>query len=221
MTSVDHNVMTNATGILTVSSKSKRSSPSIPPQQPLEIEMIISYEEDMLAEIDSMDPYDQHMCAYLALCIEEKFHQSVKQFKFKCTKCSNVLYTVGDKIRDELLGMKAGGRQPSASTLKLVIFANAVMKMYSVVDPQGSSFKTIQKAISENLDTNDFYSEFHFEEHMEDISTAYGHKGEFISELINIYMKMKSHKIGAKITEEEQGEIIRYRRKRAYIEAGQ
>lgn len=227
MTSVDQNVITNATGILTVSSKNK-TKPSLLSvreqelrEQEFEIELELSYEHIMLEEIENMEPYEQHMCAYIALCIEDKFLQTIKQHKYKCTKCAEVLISPGDKINDDLLAMKTENKQPSASTLKIVIFANAVMKMYSVEHLQGNSFNAVWKTIRENVDTDDVYKNFDCSEHEEEVSTRYGHKEEFISQLIKTYMTMKSVKICKKIAVEERGELIRHRKKREYIAAGQ
>lgn len=73
MTSVDHNVITNATKILTVSSKSKKKLSLPVPEQEFELELELSYEDVMLEEIENMEPYEQHMCAYLAVCIKKNF----------------------------------------------------------------------------------------------------------------------------------------------------
>lgn len=223
MTSVDHNVISNATGILTISSKSKKKSlPATVQTQTFELELELSYEDVMLAEIDAMDPYEQHMCAYLALCIEEKFLQNTKQYKYKCTKCADILSAADDKITDELLAMKGEeSKQPSASTLKLIIFANAVMKMYSAEQTQGNCLNSECKTICENLDIDDLYCNFDFGHDEQEQSITHDHKKEFISQLIKVYLVMKSKKIGKKISEEERGEIIRYRKKRDYLLAGQ
>lgn len=221
LTSVDHNVITDATKILTVSSRiQKKPLPSPNTDQDFELELELYYEDIMIGEINEMDRYDEHVCAYVASCIEEKFCQNIKQSKYKCGKCAEVFQT-DDKINDELLKMKTESKQPSQSTFKLIIFANAVMKMYSNERCRGNNFNVIQKTIKENLDIDDVYNGFLDVHHGEEALLTHGHKIEFISELIKTYMTMKSHKIGAKITEKEQGELIRRRRKRAVILAGQ
>lgn len=224
-TSVDQNVISNATGILTVSSRSakKSSSSSNATDHALEAELELdSYEEVMMAEMSTMRPYEEHMCSYLASCIEEKFHMNVRQYKFKCIACAGVLSNANDKINDEMLQMK-GTTQPSASTLKIVIFVNAVMNMYSTQQQQqGNSFNTILKVISENFDIDDAFLEFYSFAHEEKESSAnIDHKRKFISELIKIFMMMKSKSISRKITDIERGELIRYKRKHAYLAAGQ
>lgn len=218
LTSVDHNVITNATGILTVSSdiKTKPLPPSTTGQE-FELNTDLDYEVIMLREIDEMDKYAEHLCAYVASCIEEKFNQNVRQYKYKCSLCVKVLQT-DNKINDELLEMKSENKQPSVSTLKLAIFSDAIMKTYSLEQRQGNSFDSIKKSIQNNIDITDIYTNFAVVHGPE---MEQNHKVEFISELIKIYMSLKSKRIGGKITNAEQGELIRRKRKRAVILAGQ
>lgn len=225
MTSVDHNVLTNATGILTVSSRKKKESlPSAAHNQSksLELELELNYLDTMVQEIETMDPYEQHMSAYVALCTEERFIQYTKQQKFKCIKCADELLTANDKINDEFLAMKtqeAGkSEQPSASTLKIVIFANAVMKMVDTQNYQENNFNEVWKTILANIDIDDLYENSDFKHDEHEIRDC---KEEFVSLIIKTYMTMKSHAVGKKITDEKRGEIIRFRRKRNVILAGQ
>lgn len=222
LTSVDHNVISNATGILTVSSrsKSKRTSVTAQPESMLMPE-IYSYEYEMLEEIENMEPYEQHICAYLALCIEAKVLQDLATPK-KCKICAEVLYSPSEKINDEFLALKGDdSKQPSESTIKIVIFANAIMKKISAEHRQGNSFNAVSKAICEYLDIDDVYAEFHTAHHDEDGLSTREHKKLFIAQIINTYMTMKSKNIGKKITEEERGDLIRQRNKRNVIVAGQ
>lgn len=72
ITSVDHNVLTNATGILTVSAhrNNQPSSTVVDCQMPA---LELDYETIMLIEIERADSYEQHLWAYIALCVEENF----------------------------------------------------------------------------------------------------------------------------------------------------
>lgn len=142
LTSVGHNVISNATGILTASSRSKNKLLTLTPQAQdvgIEFELVnemeLGYEHTMMNEIESMDPYEQHMCAYLALCIEEEFlKNTINQHRYGCKRCVDVLSDADNKINDEFLAMKGEeSKQPSTSTLKIVIFSNAVMKIYSTI----------------------------------------------------------------------------------------
>lgn len=223
MTSVDHNVITNATGILTISSsnKEKKLLTSAAMDQAEVVELELCYEAVMIDEIAEAEPYEQHMFAYIALCVEEKFIQNTKQHKYKCNKCADVLLSVNDKINDEFLSMKDKNvgeiQQPSASTLKIVIFGNAVNKLHSANG--GNKFNIICNTIFNNIDVNDLYESVDFSDHEQKESGR--HKEEFIILIIKTYMALKSHKISKKITDEEKGELIRYRKKRDYILSGQ
>lgn len=221
ITSVGHNVLTNATGILTVSSNKKnQSSPPVVVDQVLEME--IDYEIVMLTEIEKADPYEQHLWAYIALCVEENFIKNTKSHKYKCNQCADIFLSGNDKINDELLALKDKGvgqiQQPSSSTLKIIIFGNAVMKMYSDAHHSGNSIHAICKSITKNVDVGDLYNDYDFSHENKE---AGHHKGEFIHLIIETYIALKSHKICKKITEAEKGELIRHRKKRAVILRGQ
>lgn len=230
LTSHDHNVITNATGILTVSSKiQKSSSPSTVRNQTqtfesergLEIDMeLLSYESVMLNEIELMEPYEQHMCAYIASCIEKKFIENTNLSKYKCEHCANLLLFSNDSINDGLLAMKDGEiKQPSASTLKIVIFSNAAMKLISLENPLGNDINDVCRVICENIDMDDLFDDIDFNHDDQEHSAS--HKSNFITLLIKIYLNLKSQRIGKKITDNERGELIRYNKKRSVIVAGQ
>lgn len=223
MTSHDHNVITNATGILTVSSRNLLSSASHKQTQVFELEIdpeLLNYEILMLKEIEMIEPYEQHMCAYIASCIEKKFIQNTNTHKYKCNECVNVLLFSNERIVDGLLEMKSEEiKQPSASTVKIVIFSNAVMKLVCVENPQGNNINAVCKVIYENVDMEDLFNNMDFNHSDDESSTS--HKQEFITLLIKTYLSLKSQRIGKKISDKERGELIRYRRKRAVIVAGQ
>lgn len=225
-TSVDHNTITDATKILTVSSRKKNQPlPPVVENQVLELE--IDYEFVMLTEIEESDRYEQHMCAYVALCVERNFIKNTKSHKYKCNECANLLLSENDKIYDELLAMKdekeAGQiQQPSASTLKIIIFGNAVMKMYSNEEHHSiNSMKVICKTITKNIDMNDLYKSDDFLHRELEESEAFHHKEEFVNFIIETFLALKSHKICKKKTDEEKGELIRFRKKREVILRGQ
>lgn len=223
ITSVDHNVLTNATGILTVSShRSKKPSPP-PVLEDKVLELELDYEAVMIVEIEKADPYEQHLWAYVALCVEEKFVKSTKRQKNKCSHCANILLSEVGKINDELLAMKDKAigqiQQPSMSTLKIVIFGNAVMRMYSEAEHSGNGIHVIRKSVINSIDFGDLFSDCDFSHREND--EAVHHKAKFISLLIETFMALKSHKICKKITDAEKGEMIRHKRKRAVILKGQ
>lgn len=222
ITSVDHNVITNATGILTVSSN-KKNQPLQPVVEDQVFELELEYEIVMLTEIEQADPYEQHLWSYIALCVEENFIKNTKSHKYKCNQCADILLSGNDKINDELLAMKDKNigqiQQPSMSTLKIIIFGNAVMKMYSEAEHSGNSTHVICKSITKNLDIGDLYNVYDFSHH-ENEETAH-HKEEFVNLVVKTYIALKSQKICRKITDEERGELIRQTRKRAVLVSGQ
>lgn len=95
------------------------------------------------------------------------------------------------------------------------------MKIYSSARQQGNSLNAIQKTVQENKNINDIYINFHYAHVGEETAKVNLHKVEFFREILKAYMTLKSKKIGAKITSAEQGELIRRRKKRAVIVAGQ
>lgn len=225
MTSVGHNVISNETRILTVpATNKKRLVPRTPIGQQA-VELYVVYDEVMFQEITEMDPYDQHMCAYVALSIERRIMQNIKMNRYKCEACANILLSTNQKINDELLAMNITEseeiQQPTESTLKIVIFSNAVMKMLSSKRNQESIFDVVWSTTVSNLDFEDLYANIEFEHHAQDLSNVLSHKEQFIIQVVKTYLALKSQKIGKKITDEERGELIRSRRKHAIHLAGQ
>lgn len=228
ITSVGHNIITNATGILNVSSrKPTKMQPIVglePTQrQEFELELEVDYDSLLKDELDEMDPYDHHTVAYVALCVEEKLIQKMENAKNKhqCSQCINLLLTSNEKIHDELLSMKATNSQPSRSTVNIIIFATAIMKLISVQQSQGNDYNIVWRTIFNHLNIDDLYRNENFNQHQHKLIQSLGHKEDFVVHLIKIFMTLKSQKIGNKITEEERGELIRNRRKQDVHHAGQ
>lgn len=212
-TSMDHNVISNATGILTVPSTTR---PRLPPADSMNVQQIeINFEEAFKAEADEMDPYDKHTCAYVALCIEEKMIQNVKlSKKHSCYECLSAL-DQNEKIQDELLAKKEKVRkQPCKSTFEIVIFSNAVKKIISLHDDQETSFNAVGALICENLNTHVLCTAPTFEH-------GHNHKNLFLKQIVNTYQTLKSANIGMRITDEERGAFIRSRLKTQTHLAGQ
>lgn len=229
-TSVDHNIITDATGILTVPSTYKIKFDSATNQKPIaglaaEFDLKCTYEAVMMEEIEAMEPYEQHMCAYIALCIEKKFIQNTQQHKEKCGTCAAMLLDSSEIINDDLLAMNVSSaedkKQPSSSTLKLVIFANAMMKRVFDENQQGLNLDAVQKIIADYINIDDLYNDFDLKHIEQDEPSSFYHKINFINLLIKTYMTMKSRKIGKKLTEAQQGKLIRFKNKRTVILNGQ
>lgn len=225
-TSADHNVISNATEILTVSSTAKKRPTPADSVESLELELEVDYEEIILNEIESMDPYNQHVCAYVALKIEERITKTMNRpNKNNCSECASV-FAQNDKINDDLLAMKNNGfvqaQQPCESTLKIVIFSNALMKIMSSND-QGKRFDTVWKTIHGNLDIDDLYNGSNFEHNNveQQVGCTSNHKEKFVIEVLKTLLTLKSEKIGQRITDEECGVFIRNRMKTKIHASGQ
>lgn len=211
LTSRDHNVISNATQILTISSTAKkRTAPPSPllVQEP-EYEFELYYESLLAEEIDSMDEYQNHMAAYIALLIEHKISQQMKRAtKSSCVLCSQV-FDENEKIIDSLLAMKHDSpeqaKQPCLSTVTIVIFGNAVLRITS----SSSRHKNINNAcknICENINIDGLYNLSVFE-HQQNES----HKRDFITQVVKTFLTLKSKYASKRITEQEAGTSIRNR----------
>lgn len=153
MTSENHNVISNATGLLTVSSRPKRQ---LTPTDSIEIrEIDVNKEELYNRAIDPTDPYQKHLSSYIAVCVEEKILQANKRLKkSSCRECTRVLLDNNEKINDELLSLK-NKSQPCKSTLKIVIFSEAVLELISSNEGQ-ISFDVASKTINDNLNLEEY-----------------------------------------------------------------
>lgn len=181
----DSNAITNATGILTVPS-TRNKMPKISSVWPevQEYELGVDYDQLMLEEISTMDLYQQHLSAYLALCIEQKFEQNIQRNCYKCDDCAAILRSKNYRINDDLLAMKCENgpaNQPLESTFKMVIFAEAVMKTINSMSNEGNNIKAIYKTVYNNLDVDDLYAYADFIH--EEESNSLDHKEKFISEV--------------------------------------
>lgn len=190
-------------------------------------ELDINYDATMLKEIGDMEGYDQHMSAYLALCIENKMIQKINQNKYKCSGCAGVLFARHGRITDSLLALKnttpEEAKQPLLSTLKIVIFSNAVFKEISSRSFEGNDIDTVWKTILNYIDIEDLYSTEDFEQHEQQqySHSQFTHKEEFVIQVVKMYVILKSQKIGRKIADEGKGEYIRHKNKQAVHLAGQ
>lgn len=72
-------------------------------------------------------------------------------------------------------------KQPLASTLKMVIFADAAFAIISAQSNQGNNFVAVCKTIYNNLEIDDLYTSADFK-HIEG-SLIVDHKEKFISEV--------------------------------------
>lgn len=88
------------------------------------------------------------------------------------------------------------------------------MKIYSEKHRSSNNIKVICKSIMNNIDIDDLYIDNHFS-HIEHEDSARYHKVEFVELIVETFIELKSHKICKKITNEEKGELILHKKKRA------
>lgn len=219
ITSVGHNIITNATEILTVSSSKKPNAQRNKPPESQEYELEIDYALLLQQQKNKMDPYDHHMVANVAQSIEKRLIEKVE--KNKCPKCINILQRSNNKMQDELLVKNPSNLQPCISTVDIVIFSNAVVDLISKHRSQGNDYNAVWKTILCNLDMNDLFENVDFANHPVSLQQLSDHKEDFVVQLIKAYLTLKSQKIGKKLTEGEHGELIRKRKQKAVQFSGQ
>lgn len=170
-----------------------------------------------------MDPYELHMCAYLAACIETKIIKNLKMRTIRaCEYCSKT-FEENSKICDIFIAKKKM-IQPCTSTRDLVVVCDSVFKLLQT--NEHIEFQTMLKTIFKILDINRLYEFSQFDNHnqakinrIDNFNMT--HKEQFIYSIVKEYMHMKSSKIGTRITVEEQGSKIRKITPRNIILAGQ
>lgn len=222
LTSRDHNSISNATKILTVSSATKKKPPIHDADEPIELEDEIDRVEMIENEIEGMEPFQHHMYAFAALEIEKLMKTFMSRSKEKwCSQCADV-FNENSKIQDELLAKKQTkhkqAEQPCESTLKIVIISNAVLKQIRRTD-----IEKAQTTIFNNIFINDLYTSSDFEHHRQHTTShlQISAKERFIMEVVQQYLRLKSEFAGRLITNEEQGVWMRNRMKAKVHHKGQ
>lgn len=201
------NVISNATGLLTVSSRPKKQVTS---NNPTEIAELIDINDEELNNIvsNSVEPFEEHLNAYVALCVENRMIQDAQlSKKGSCPICAGNLLNSEENINDEFLAMKSGVTlQPCKSTQLIVIFSEAILKMISSNEEE-INFDQANKTILNHLKINELYSTSNFEHNQQD------HKEDFVKRIVKTYLTLKSQNIGKRIADEERGAFIRSRLK--------
>lgn len=208
--------------ILTVSSVDQLRQ--LPPQNSLstgnEFEIGIGY--DVLLN-NTLDLYQQHMCAYLAVSIETKIVGNINKRTISgCQDCSKV-FEENIKIFDCFVAKK-NFAQPCSSTRDIIVVCDSVFKLFQT--NEHIAFESMSKTIFKVLDIDRLYELSHFNDHRKAVVNQINgmdmtHKEQFIYSILEEYMHMKSQKIGKRITYEEQGPKIRRNATRNIIMAGQ
>lgn len=209
LTSKGHNVIPSTLKIMNVPSTRKTPLPKVEPlaREEFELDFTCCYEDMIIDELKEMDAYDEHLYAYVASEVEKKIIRKIQRnTKSGCAPCADV-FKQNENISNEFLRSKnedlSSTEQPCLSTLKIIIFVNAIQKILPSIE-----VKAIRKHICQNLDFSDLYSLSNFEDHQ--LNKSDGHKEEFVIEVLKTYMDLKSIKIGKRITSEDKGLSNRY-----------
>lgn len=206
------NCISDETGILTVSS-------NIAPKRPGTLyeyalidlnEIHFNYHEVIN---EKLELFDEHLNAYAAYKIEEKIKYNIEKQKNKCKECINA-FVQDEKINDQFIARKmsnlVGPRsQPCKSTVDIIKAAN---KIHNHLPGTGYESKAIIKTILQHLDYDNLFMSTEFQDHTyQEIEEAdFSHKENFIINIVNAYINMKSHGIYSKLSDEQRGEYIRH-----------
>lgn len=217
------NCIVNSTEILTISSSRQAQQP-----EPSEdhIEEIEINDEEFYSLMDiNLEPYDEHTQAYLASTIEERICKNImNRSKSACQDCLAV-FNENERIHDNFIAKKHRKEphsQPCLSTVKIISACNAVFKLLQ--SKNYVNVDSMAKTIFGKLRFMDLYEESSFEIHQYPNGQVYenSHGGKFIFDVMLEFLRMKSIKVGKRITiEEQKGRVIRKKLSRNIIFAGQ
>lgn len=211
----------NVGNVLTVSSAEQQTLPT-PADLSSDNETEIRMSYDELLKIP-LDPFEQHMCAYLSSCIETNITKNIETRNISaCQDCLKI-FEENPKICDRFIAKK-NMNQPCASTRDLIMICDSIFKLLQTNEHIG--FQSMLKTIFNKLNINRLYELSYFDNHdRAEINRSDNlnmtHKEQFIQAMVKEYMHMKSNKIGKRITIQEQGPSIRKKSSRHIILAGQ
>lgn len=221
------NCISNDTNILTVSSKG--------PAKPGNIDSTYSRGDTFEVEFDYFDAvsedigkFDQHLNAFTASKIETQIIETIKRcHQRECEECINV-FDENAKIHDDFIALKNvrnSHQYPCKSTIDIIKATNKILhiiEQQTLLEPH-RSYDKVLRTIMSCLYIDELYekSDFNLHNKAEENSCSFDHHEKFIYKIVNEYMKLKSKKIGSRITEEEQGIYIRHNNKKRIHESGQ
>lgn len=220
------NCIISSSNILTISSAHQ---PTQEPSQAPSLDQVTAIEigvEEFRSLLEAeIDPYDQHMRAFIASSVEESIIKKISiRSVSACQDCLNV-FNENQRINDAFITKKNQTKrqtQPCSSTVDIISSCNVVMKLLQ--SQAYVAINVVAKTIFVNLDTEQLYDSSFFHNHQNPSSPRSNltHKEDFIYDVVKEYLCMKSKKIGKRITIEEQnGRAIRRNLTRSIILAGQ
>lgn len=153
------------------------------------------------------------MNAYVASKIEAQIKEIIKRcHKRECEQCVEV-FEENIKCQDEFINMKndtlSSFHHPCESTVHIIKSTNKILQLIEqqAIPETNRTHDNVLRTIMSYLLIDDLYQQSNFGLHnkAEEILGPLSHKEEFIYKIVYEYMKIKSKKIGSRITEEEQG----------------
>lgn len=151
----------------------------------------------------SLSCFDDHLVSYIASAVENEIISKIRYFTK--TQCPGCLPVFSENIK--------------VNTTHIIKAADVIMEKLAISG--GSGYSQTMKTVFVNLNIDELFSKTDFEGHNHETSGAYTHKEQFLLEIIDTYMNMKSHNIGDRITEERRGEYIRHTSRKNVHFAGQ
>lgn len=197
------------------------------PKKPLSIQsetpftnvIDVLYDDIIIQEITK---FDQHINAIMAEKIEKTFKiNRLRSSKTECQDCIDV-FDENVKIRDELIAKQNAmnvSSQPCVDTTNIVKVINKVTEFIG----EGGSIIQNMHAVLKVLDIDRLYDQTNFENHNGFLPSPNNctHKEQFLLNIINECLKLKARKIGARISEEEQGSYVRHKNRKSTHQYGQ
>lgn len=218
------NCITNDTGILTVpfGSRSKQSKVQSAFAQSYEFEIELNYFEAINEE---MDKFDEHLCVYTASIIETKIRERVERCHQK--ECLRCIYAFKEnlKVQNDFMALRnatSSLHQPCISTVDIIKATNKILGLLECQNGYTFTFERVLSTVMSHLCIEKLYTQSNFNLHdMKKSSGIITHQEQLVQKIVNEYMKLKSSKIGNRISEEERGVYIRHNNKKRIHEAGQ
>lgn len=175
---------------------------------------------------EEIEAFDQHVNACVAATLESTLISRMKRCtKKECLQCCAV-FEENAKFQDDFIDMQNQFKQcrvPCKCTVDIIKVSN---KVFSMLENQiefenqySDKHDKILGTILIVLDKDELYPNSNFNWHDNAISGQ--HKVDFIRKVIYEYLKMKSCKVGGRISEQERGTYVRHNNKKRTHEAGQ
>lgn len=161
-----------------------------------EIETDFIYEE--LIDVKNLEFYDQHLCAYVASVLEKKVVPNIlTRSRSVCQECANV-FNKNPRIYNSFVAKKNQKTpcvQPCSSTMDIVVAGHTVFQR---LESHGYvEYNSAAKTLFNNLDIDSLYCSSDFDTHQNQDNGLHAltHKEDFVSNVVQEYLNMKSIKI--------------------------